>query len=432
MVYSKLRVMGKYIVLLIFAVFFLNVSYSQKVNFKQEAVKELKKKHYTEAVALLKKASIENPEDAEVYYYLGRWTHYLCYDVGHRKYDEDKSNKILEYLNKAISLNPHLGNAYYYIGVEYGMRGHFAMIDGNIKKAKREFQMGREKGGYPDWLIEYAKNILNACEHNAILFTGGDAEANSLWYLQLVKNYRTDVSVIPLGLLNFSPFVFFAKKGLDNLLVGIPISKTYEQIKDIGPIKWKTKEIKVPIDKIDLKRFNISDSINMMKWELKPDILKDTLGFLMPGSIYILDILRTNKWKRPIYFTVGSPQSQRAGLNSHLQLCGLVYRLFPVETEKYGVSINFKEIESILLNPENYIYFKDVKKHNMPRVSFILNNYRIVLMEIAKNYLEKGNNKKAEDIIGKMEKYMPEDVFPIPKKLKRAVENLQEAIKNGG
>ncbi len=429
MIYLKLRVMGKYIALLIFAVLFLNVLYSQRVNFKQKAIEELKKKHYTEAISLLKKASIENPEDAEIYYYLGRWTHYLCYNIGPRKYNEDKSNKILKYLNKAVSLNPHLGNAYYYIGVEYGMRGHFAMIDGNIKKARKEFQMGREKGGYPDWLIEYAQNILKACKRNAILFTGGDAEANSLWYLQLVKDYRTDVSVIPLGLLNFTPFVLFAKKGLDNLLAGIPISKTNKQMKDMRPIKWKTKEIKVAINKIDVKRFNIPENINVMKWELKPDILKDTLGFLMPSSIYILDIVRTNKWKRPIYFTIGSPQSQRASLNSHLQLCGLVYRLFPVETEKYGVSINFKKIESILLNPENYIYFKDIKEHNMPRVSFILNNYRVILMEIAKDYLAKGNKKKAKDILYKMKKYMPDDVFPIPEKL---IENIQKTIKNGG
>jgi len=232
--------------------------------------------------------------------------------------------------------------------------------------------------------------------------------------------------------LNFTPFVLFAKKGLDDFLAGIPISKTEKQIKGARIVKWKTTKIKIPVRKIDLAKFNIPGSTNMMEWELKPNIVKDTLGYLMPGSMYILDIVKTNKWKRPIYFTIGSPGSQRANLNSHLQLCGLVYRLLPVETEKYGISINFGKIESILLNPESYTHFKDVKKHNMPRVSFILNNYRAVLIEIAKGYLTKGNKKKVKEIIDKMAKYMPENVFPMPEKLKKTMKNLLKTAKNGG
>jgi len=430
MIHSKSGIMYRRLALLIFTILLPVLLYAQETNLKQKAIKEFKDSHYTEAISLLKKAALVTPDDAEVYYYLGRFSHYLCYDVGPRKYDEEKSNEIIRYLDKAVLLDPHLGNAYYYIGVEYGMRGHFAMIEGNIKKAKKEFRIGGEKGGYPDWLLEYARNMLRSCARNAILFTGGDAEANSAWYLQLVENYRADISVIPIGLLNFSPFVLYAKKGLDDLLVGVPISKTDEQIRNAQILRWKPQKIKIPISEIALNRFKIPGKITVMEWELKPDIIRDSIGFLMPGTAYIVDIVKTNKWARPIYFTVGSPPKQRAGLNSHLQLCGLTYRLLPVKAEKYGMSINAAKIESILLNPESYTHFKDVKEHNMPRVSFILNNYRGILMRLAGFYLGKGDKKKAREILNYMQEYMPENALPMPPPIKKMMKEILDKIMN--
>ena len=428
MVHSKSRIIFKCLALFIFLILSPTFLYAQETNLKQKAIEKFKEGEYTEAISLLKKAALVTPDDAEVYYYLGRYSHYLCYDVGPRKYDEGKSNEIIRYLDKAVSLDPHLGNAYYYIGVEYGVRGHFAMIEGNIKKAKKEFRLGREKGGYPYWLLEYARNMLSSCDQNAILFTGGDAEANSAWYLQLVENYRRDISVIPIGLLNFTPFVLFAKKGLDGVLVGIPISKTDEQIRKAQIIKWKPQKIKIPINKIALNRFKIPGKITAMEWELKPDIIRDSTGFLMPGTAYIVDIVKTNKWERSIYFTVGSPQKQRAGLNSHLQLCGLTYRLLPVEAEKYGMSINPAKIESVLLNQKSYSHFNDVEEHNMPRVSFILNNYRVILIRLAGFYLEKGDMEKAGDVLEKMQEYMPEALFPMAPPIKKMLQKTLDEI----
>ena len=429
MVHSKSRIIFKCLALFIFLILSPTFLYAQETNLKQKAIEKFKEGEYTEAISLLKKAALVTPDDAEVYYYLGRYSHYLCYDVGPRKYDEGKSNEIIRYLDKAVSLDPHLGNAYYYIGVEYGVRGHFAMIEGNIKKAKKEFRLGREKGGYPYWLLEYARNMLSSCDQNAILFTGGDAEANSAWYLQLVENYRRDISVIPIGLLNFTPFVLFAKKGLDGVLVGIPISKTDEQIRKAQIIKWKPQKIKIPINKIALNRFKIPGKITAMEWELKPDIIRDSTGFLMPGTAYIVDVVKTNKWERSIYFTVGSPQKQRAGLNSHLQLCGLTYRLLPVEAEKYGMSINSAKIESILLNQKSYSHFNDVKEHNMPRVSFILNNYRVILIRLAGFYLERGDMEKAGDVLEKMQEYMPEALFPMAHPIKKMLQKTLDKIR---
>ncbi len=44
--------------------------------------------------------------------------------------------------------------------------------------------------------LQVAKNYLNSCAQNAILFTNGDNDTFPLWYMQEVENYRTDIKLI--------------------------------------------------------------------------------------------------------------------------------------------------------------------------------------------------------------------------------------------
>jgi len=361
---------------------------AQEVNLKQKAAAEFKRGDYPKAISLLKQALTEEPSDAEIYYRLGYYTHYLCYDSRPlRGYSERKSDEILGYLHKAIDLNPRYEDAHYFIGAEYGVRALNALQKKDAKRVRKEIRTAYKQGGYPDWLIEYARNMLRACEPNAILFTGGDADSWPTWYLQFVEGYRRDVTVIPVAMLNRPAYALILKDGLKGALVSAPISWSKEQILDMHPYKWKANKIEIPLSGSQLERHNLLPEYDVMEWELEPDLSSDSRTFLSPGRALLADIIETNRWERPVCFSLGCRRSSMASLSEYMQLCGLVRRLLPVEAAKYGLSLDPQLIEDTLLEPDHYRHFAEVKEHNMPRASRLLNNYRAALLQLAYHYL---------------------------------------------
>lgn len=385
-------------------------SFSQAVLLKEQALEKFKMEHYDDAISLLEQALEESTNDAEIYYYLGWFNHYRAYDSRPLKgYDYSYSKKIFEYLDKALELNPNYGDAKYFYSAECGSLAMVEMQNYNAEKLKYYYELAFKKGTFPDWLIEYGKNCLNTCDKDAILFTGGDADFNICSYLQICENFRTDVTVIPIGLIDRPWYVNFLKNGLKNGVRKINIDLTEKQIMDIHPFKWRETNIYIDISPADRLKFDLPEDFKM-EWAVTPDLQSWRMHskieseeptrrtLLSPQRAILLQIVEDNFTERPIYFSNSADPIFSGGLNEYLQNCGLVSRLAPIKTIDPKYQIDATKLEK-LFKPENLTYFRNIKENNFPRISGVVTyGYPIALLMLANHYRLSGKENELKQL----------------------------------
>ena len=216
--------------------------------------------------------------------------------------------------------------------------------------------------------IAMAKNYLESCDANAILYTIGDNDTFPLWYAQEIEGVRTDIKIVNTQLF-MTDWYIDQMKFKTYKSDGLPISFTHDEyvgdkldyvahiqktearwdlkswinfIKDkrstveMGNGQtihfYPTNKIRIPIDKAAIIRNKV---VNPKYYDsIVPYIDLDIKGTaLYKNRLMALDVLANNDWKRPIYFTGGSfGDDDYLWMKDYLQLDGLVYKLVPVKT----------------------------------------------------------------------------------------------------
>ena len=296
---------------------------------------------------------------------------------------------------------------------------------------------------------DLAKNYLESCPPNAILFTFGDNDTYPLWYAQEVENVRPDIRVINFSLLgidwyvnqmrykvNESPaidviwdksqiegrkrdYVRYQANPLypeDKYYDLYDLMKNYVGSDDKDKVQITdnetgdfintipTKKVFIPVNR-DLivadKTMNIKDSILS---QIQFEITKSTL---YKNDLTILNIIAANRWKRPICFT-SNYGLDGIGLSNYLRRDGLTYRLVPtanpVINEDWMMDKLMNKFASGNADKKGVYFDEENRRH--------LLGIRGAYAELAGHLATNNRKEDARKVLDKIDKMMLEENVP--------------------
>lgn len=301
--------------------------------------------------------------------------------------------------------------------------------------------------------VDFAKNMLNSCAQNGILFTEGDNDTFPLWYVQEVEGFRRDVRVCNLSLLGTEWYIQQMKRKTYES-DAVPISLEFAQFdkgkNDIIPfyeiagvkngidlkqyislIKTSNPAIQVPLTSGEMTNILPSsvlflpidpkavDQAKFVPASLRP-FLKDTLQWnlgkkdLYKPNLIMLDMIATNNWKRPIYFSSTLATEHYLNLKNYMQLEGYAYRLMPVAVP--GAADGFVNSEIMYDTLMHKTFWRELDNPNVyydetykgpPVISA-----RIAFFRLADQLIRESKIEKAREVLDYSLKVMPDKSIP--------------------
>ena len=313
----------------------------------------------------------------------------------------------------------------------------------------------------------WAKNYLNSCAPNAILFTNADNDTFPLWYAQEVEGFRTDVRVICIQFLSDDAYLNQLKKQL-NRSAPLPLSMREEKyvagVRDYFP--YVDYGIKDSVELKDLLAVLTSDhqedqvqmadgsfmnflptrkfrltinaeqliktgTINPAEKEMVTPAMEwnFTKAYAGKGDLAMIDILATNNWERPVYYATTVSDDTYMGLDKYLYLEGYAYRLLPFKTNGDDRDKTSKTHSDVMYaNVMNKLDFSAFRKAKYldPESRRIVNGTWDLNNTLAANLLLEGKPVQSARVMEKSMKDLPMKNYSIRDTLNRmyTTENL--------
>ncbi len=291
---------------------------------------------------------------------------------------------------------------------------------------------------------DLAKDYLESCAPNAILFTYGDNDTYPLWYAQEVEGIRPDIRVVNFSLLGIDwyinelrykvnqsdpvdviwtpeqieggkrDYVLFRPKenipqntyfDLYDLMKNYVGSDDPAKMEDRGDGEglntFPVKKVSVPVDKAFVLKNGTVTATDSVVSEMRFDIPK---GALVKNDLALLNIIAANKWSRPIYFTNITAE---LGFDQYIRRDGLSFRLVPVENSRVNTDwMMDKAMNKFGSGNANIkgVYFDEENRRH-------LNTIRNAYAELAMDLAAKNRKDDAKKVLEKADKMIDQENF---------------------
>ena len=301
---------------------------------------------------------------------------------------------------------------------------------------------------------DIAANYLNSTAPNSILFTYGDNDSFPVWYVQDVEQVRTDVRVANLSYIQAGwyidmmrqkafdaepmPLTLESDKYIEGKREQLPVNNRVDQPVELGQV--------VQFAGMDDNRYKIDysgrgDFLNYLPANkfiidvdtalvlangtvkpyyrdriVSPMIWEYSVSDAFKGDLAIMDMISTNNWKLPIYYSITVPSSQYKGLEKFFVQEGLAYKLVPIRTDDRGKgdfgTIDVNVMFDNVMNKFKWGNADDPKVYLDEVNRRMFSSFRRILAALSGELLSHGDTIRALQVANKAMEIVPSNKMP--------------------
>lgn len=299
----------------------------------------------------------------------------------------------------------------------------FVFVPLNMLKVAYPYQT-RQGNFFP---YDYAYNILQSCEKDAILITNGDNDTFPLWCLQAAYGVRQDIRIINLSLAQTDWYNLQLKNERPYGSLTVPMTFTDAQLSNpdfVRPREWDEKKIQIlevpPEAYPDTMKVKADKIVFTVPATIRQKSGKGTITGIKFNDILLLDVMKANKWKRPIYFSATVSPDNFVGLGDYLLLEGMAHKLLPYKVGNgMEVPVNKEITSKCLFEPPSTpskthqygFLFRSLNDKNLffdQTQQRMIEMYRTIFVWLANTYsMDSTKTDVTKKVLNRMEEVIP-------------------------